>query len=45
MGRLLEDRVAREEARRIDEADGRGETRLDCVERKLKDQFRAAHGH
>ena len=45
MGRLLEEGVARAEARMVDEAEGGGETRLDCVERKLKDQFRAAHGH
>lgn len=42
MGRLLEEGSARVEARVMDEAGGRGETR---VERKLKEQFRAAHGH
>ena len=45
MGRLLEEGSARVEARVMDEAGGRGETRLACVERKLKEQFRAAHGH
>ena len=45
MARLLGDGVARTEARVMDQSGGRGETRLDCVERKLKEQFRAAHGH
>ena len=49
MGRLLEGGVARiearVEARVMDEAGGRGETRLDGVERKLKEQFRAAYSH
>ena len=37
--------MARIEARVMDEAGGRGETRLESVQRKLKEQFRAAHGH
>ena len=36
---------ARVEARVVDEAGGGDETRVDAVERKLKEQFRAAHGH
>ena len=43
--RLLEEGVARVEARVVDEAGGGDETRVDAVERKLKEQFRAAHGH
>ena len=45
MTRLLEDGGASAQARVVDTAGGRGETRIAAVERKLKEQFRAAHGH
>ena len=45
MERLLEEGVARAEARVVDAAGGRDETRLDSVERRLKEQLRAAHGY
>ena len=41
LGRLLEDGVARI----VDGAGDGEESRLDYVQRKLKEQFRAAHGH
>ena len=33
------------QARMVDTAGGRGETRIAAEERKLKEQFMAAHGH